>query len=212
MMSKTFIVALFGLVGLLAVSSEAARTVRPPQMHTTVGTPNQIAAAAKVVSTARVQYTAAKVKADALALKAQMKGAKGIVKYQARNAQRAAQRKANTLANREKRLAHLQSEKPLATLLRKKVRVAGQRLPLTCYCKKVPAGESKCYFFTAGSYCSVRYCAPKYQCTAGEPRGRTTCLLRIVHERIMPRDKNSCRREKVNSFMYIPYAAYNVGR
>lgn len=224
--SATFTAVLFGLICLLAVSCQAKApsqrsapgsitlrtTARVQQLQTTVGNEKQITAAAAAVVKARESHVAAKKAAELLAIKAQKPGAKKNVKNKAKQAANKVQRMANKLTQAENKLARFQSQKPLAKLLKKKVTVAGKRLPLTCYCTKSPPGESKCYFFTVGNYCSVRYCAPSYMCIGQARAGGTTCLIRMVKTRVVPFDKNTCRRERVDSYMYVPYAAYNGAR
>lgn len=94
------------------------------------------------------------------------------------------------------------------TMSKKVVKINGRKLPQNCYCAKQRAGESKCYFFTKGGYCSVRFCAASYACVGRSKSRGTLCLLRRIRTRIVPVRENKCRIQRIDSFMYVPYARY----
>lgn len=91
---------------------------------------------------------------------------------------------------------------------RRTVIINGRRLPVTCHCARQRPGESRCYFFTRGRYCSARYCAPSYACVTKRKSKGTLCLLRRVATRIVPIRENRCRKKRINSYMYVPYERY----
>lgn len=100
------------------------------------------------------------------------------------------------------------SKRAPVQMSRRTVLINGRRLPVNCYCAKQRAGESRCYFFTRGRYCSARYCAASYVCV-GKRRSRgTLCLLRRVRTRVVPVKKNICRNRRINASMYVPYERY----
>lgn len=94
------------------------------------------------------------------------------------------------------------------TMSKKVMKINGRKLPMNCYCAKQRAGESKCYYFTKARFCSVRNCAASYVCVGRQQSRGTLCLLRRVRTRIVPFKNNVCRVQRIDSFMYVPYARY----
>ncbi len=90
-----------------------------------------------------------------------------------------------------------------------KVRINGKLLPKTCKCKREAPGDGHCYYYTENdsNYCDVRYCDAKFACVGKKKKGAMTCILRRVKSRIVPDGEYTCKTEKVNSYMYVPYSA-----
>lgn len=98
-----------------------------------------------------------------------------------------------------------QASKPMTG---RTVKINGKTLPVNCFCAKQRAGESECYFFNIGRYCSVRFSAASFVCVGKKTSRGRLCLLRRVYARIVPVERNICRRQVINSFMYVPYERY----
>lgn len=77
-----------------------------------------------------------------------------------------------------------------------------------CSCEVIPPNDwSDCYYFTdtRQHYCKLRKCEPKYTCSSKQTG--IVCIRRLVKVRVVPVAgvKGVCKKEAINSEMYVPY-------
>lgn len=213
MSTFTFCTALFTLGFFSAVWSAHGRLPSSQDIVTksrvlkyrTTGTAEQISKARANIENGKRVLENKRRQSRKADLKAQKKGALPYTKQAAVYSRVGVEKAEVRLEKSKARLRRLLRKKAIFGLT---IKINGEILPTLCYCKKQAAGESKCYFFTRGNYCAVRYCATTYACVGkGKARG-SMCRLRKVGNRIVPTGENTCKEETINSHMYTPYTEH----